>query len=264
MQIPGRSWELALAALLSMAACAAPPPAPPAPLAEEPPPAAQPAVAAHTRYEVVAGDTLFEIARDHAVSLEEVVGANAIPDPDRLEVGHVLRIPVAAAAAVPPAHDFDAGESAKAPDPPPQRSASEATMPADPPPPPAADPPPPAGDPPPAQDAGRSAEVAALLEDAQSRHQGEDYDGALDALARADAIAADLPDDEPSKRLRAQVALMTAMVNLGQGDDAAALQRFAQVLDLLPHYVPPPGAFSMRALELLEQARSSASEPVEP
>ncbi len=44
-------------------------------------------------YTVVAGDTLFVIAQRFGVSLDELVAANGITNPDRLEIGQVLIIP---------------------------------------------------------------------------------------------------------------------------------------------------------------------------
>jgi murein DD-endopeptidase MepM/ murein hydrolase activator NlpD len=45
-------------------------------------------------YTVVAGDTLFEIAKSFGVTLEELIAYNGITDPNLLEVGQVLLIPV--------------------------------------------------------------------------------------------------------------------------------------------------------------------------
>ena len=45
-------------------------------------------------YTVVAGDTLFEIAQQFGITLEELTAFNGITDPNRLEVGQVLLIPV--------------------------------------------------------------------------------------------------------------------------------------------------------------------------
>jgi murein DD-endopeptidase MepM/ murein hydrolase activator NlpD len=57
-------------------------------------------------YTVVAGDTLGEIATRFGVTVEEMVAANGLADPDVLEVGQVLLIPVAgASAAAQPALD---------------------------------------------------------------------------------------------------------------------------------------------------------------
>lgn len=185
-------------------------------------PAAPAPVVLHERYEVARGDTLSGIAWDHGVSVEELIEANPIDDLRKLEIGRVLRIPVAGSP--PPSSDFDAGpESVAEPDP------------------------------------ARNAEIAALVDQAQARLQREDYAGALEALARAEEMGAQLPDDEASRNTRAQVALMAAMVDLGRGDDAGAVHRFAQVLGLLPYYVPEPGVFSPHALELLEQARSGVA-----
>ena len=176
----------------------------------------------HERYEVARGDTLSGIAWDHGVSVEELIAANPIDDPRKLEIGRVLRIPVAGSPT--PSSDFDAGPGSVAePDP------------------------------------TRNAEIAALVDQAQARLQREDYAGALEILTRAEEMGAQLSDDEASRNTRARVALMAAMVELGRGDDAGVVRRFAEVLGLLPHYVPEPGVFSPHALELLEQARSEVA-----
>ncbi len=52
-------------------------------------------------YTVVAGDTLFEIAESFGVTLEELVAFNGITDPNLLEVGQTLLIPVAGTVAEP-------------------------------------------------------------------------------------------------------------------------------------------------------------------
>jgi murein DD-endopeptidase MepM/ murein hydrolase activator NlpD len=45
-------------------------------------------------YTVVAGDTLFEIAQSFGITLEELIAFNGITDPNLLEVGQVLLIPI--------------------------------------------------------------------------------------------------------------------------------------------------------------------------
>jgi LysM repeat protein len=42
---------------------------------------------------VVAGDTLFELAQRYSVSVEAILAANEIPNPESLNIGQVLRVP---------------------------------------------------------------------------------------------------------------------------------------------------------------------------
>lgn len=44
-------------------------------------------------YTIKSGDTLADIAQQYSISLEALVAANALPNPDVLEVGQVLEIP---------------------------------------------------------------------------------------------------------------------------------------------------------------------------
>ena len=46
-----------------------------------------------TEYTVVPGDTLSAIAKAHGVTIDEIVEANEITDPDLLRIGQVLTIP---------------------------------------------------------------------------------------------------------------------------------------------------------------------------
>jgi len=54
-----------------------------------------PAVRAEPRQHVVqAGETLGQIARDNGISLQQIIAANQVANPDILEIGQVLNIPV--------------------------------------------------------------------------------------------------------------------------------------------------------------------------
>ena len=52
-----------------------------------------PYVAGAETYEVKPGETLSEIARDHGVSTQELMGANGLTNPDRVRSGQVLEVP---------------------------------------------------------------------------------------------------------------------------------------------------------------------------
>jgi LysM repeat protein len=67
-------------------------PAPAAP--EAPPPAPEPAPAPQQAmtHTVVPGDTLYSIAEDNGVKLEDVVAWNGIEDPSRIVVGQEIRL----------------------------------------------------------------------------------------------------------------------------------------------------------------------------
>lgn len=67
----------------------------PAAGARVPPPAPAPS-AARLKHVVVAGDTLWSIARRHQVSIQTIVEANRLADPDALRLGQPLVIPVPA------------------------------------------------------------------------------------------------------------------------------------------------------------------------
>ena len=69
-----------------------PPPAPPAPQAVEPPPGWE------GRYTMKNGDSLYGIALQHRVSLEELKRANGITDPTKVWAGKVLFVPRSRAA----------------------------------------------------------------------------------------------------------------------------------------------------------------------
>ena len=65
-------------------------------------PAATPTPPPPVTYTVQAGDTLSAIAQQHDVSMEALVAANDLPDPDVLQIGQVLMIPEDDATAAPP------------------------------------------------------------------------------------------------------------------------------------------------------------------
>jgi LysM repeat protein len=74
------------------------PPEPVEPTAEPP---------TETTHTVVAGDTLFKIALDNGVTVDEIAAANGITDVDSLEIGVILIIPVPGAAAQPEAEESE-------------------------------------------------------------------------------------------------------------------------------------------------------------
>ncbi len=59
--------------------------------------AAAPTVVAATTYIVRPGDTLSAIAARHGTTVSALASANGIPDPDRIRIGQLLRIPDTAA-----------------------------------------------------------------------------------------------------------------------------------------------------------------------
>ncbi len=68
-----------------------PTPTPPEP---EPLPGPAPAPANFKEYTVVSGDMMSRIARKHGVTPEAIAKANGIPDPNKIGVGDVLKIPL--------------------------------------------------------------------------------------------------------------------------------------------------------------------------
>ena len=69
---------------------------------QPPPPSSTPETTAFETYEVRAGDTLGAIADRFGVTIEEIVAANNLENPDVLDVGDVLTIPVPAQSDEPP------------------------------------------------------------------------------------------------------------------------------------------------------------------
>ena len=66
-------------------------------------------------HEVQSGDTLFDISLRYGISVEAIVAANALLDPDRLEIGQKLIIPSSEDAVVIPGDSGDAaGDSGDA------------------------------------------------------------------------------------------------------------------------------------------------------
>jgi murein DD-endopeptidase MepM/ murein hydrolase activator NlpD len=63
-------------------------------------------------YTVAAGDTLFEIAQSFGITLEELISYNGITDPNLIEVGQVLLIPVPGSGATDPALALPAADLA--------------------------------------------------------------------------------------------------------------------------------------------------------
>ena len=53
-----------------------------------------PGMTGYLVHQVVAGDTLSEIAQENGSTVDAIVAANAIPHPDLIRVGQVLRVPV--------------------------------------------------------------------------------------------------------------------------------------------------------------------------
>lgn len=56
-----------------------------------------PGASGYIPYQVTAGDTLSKITRDEAfqgVTVEQIVAANGLKDPNKIQVGQILRIPV--------------------------------------------------------------------------------------------------------------------------------------------------------------------------
>jgi LysM repeat protein len=65
----------------------------PTPTATVEPPTATPTPEPVVEHTVVAGETLSIIAARYGVTIEDLVAANGLADPNQLEVGQVLRIP---------------------------------------------------------------------------------------------------------------------------------------------------------------------------
>ncbi|MCP5056301.1 MAG: LysM peptidoglycan-binding domain-containing protein [bacterium] len=248
-----RTGAAILVFFTTVLACATKPVAPAEPVTQ---PELSAPVVLYTRYEVVRGDMLSSIAQNHGITLEALLAENPIDDPRKLEIGRVLRIPVADSQIQP--SEFDDGFTpevdrvvAESPasdslESEPAASDSLESEPA-------------ASDSPTPKSPAEPGEITDLIDLAQRQRQDEDYAGALETLTLAEEAAVALPEDEDSRSTRAQIALTAAMVELGRGDDAGVVQRFSQVLTLLPYYAPAPGVFSPHALELLEQAREEVA-----
>lgn len=78
----------------------------PRPGGSTPPPASGP-TSGGTSYTVKSGDTLTSIAAAHGTTVDALVKANSIKDPNQLAVGQALKLPGAAAPAAPPALKYE-------------------------------------------------------------------------------------------------------------------------------------------------------------
>nr|HID14670.1 LysM peptidoglycan-binding domain-containing protein [Anaerolineae bacterium] len=79
------------------------------------PPVASPTPPGPLLYTVQAGDTLGVIAQTYGVSVEDLMAANGLTDPNVLHVGQTLVIPVGAPPLASPSGGGEGGETAEAP-----------------------------------------------------------------------------------------------------------------------------------------------------
>jgi LysM repeat protein len=70
-----------------------PTPPPPTPTPAPPTPGPTPTPQGQTSYVVQRGDELRNIAASHGVSIQSILAANDVPNPDSLRVGQTLTIP---------------------------------------------------------------------------------------------------------------------------------------------------------------------------
>ncbi len=76
-------------------------PVPVDPGVEQPEPTVEAPAAVDTVHTVLAGDTLFKIALQYDVSIEEITAVNDIPDINRLEIGQQIVIPAPGSVSIP-------------------------------------------------------------------------------------------------------------------------------------------------------------------
>jgi LysM repeat protein len=66
-----------------------------------------PTTIVYVYHEVQSGETLFKIAENYGVTVDEIIAANNLDDPDHIEAGATLRIPPGDRPVPPPAPTAD-------------------------------------------------------------------------------------------------------------------------------------------------------------
>lgn len=162
-----------------------------------------PAVAALVHV-VREGETLSTIASRYRVSALDLFAVNALPDPDRIEVGQRLVLP--AKAVVPPPQSPQAPQAPRSP----LRSRP-------------------------------SARASQLLADAEEHYRAARFDEAL-AASRAASLAMQADSDRKGELARA--AFLAGSALAGLGDEQRASEEFRRVRAIDARFTPPDGWLS--------------------
>jgi len=181
------------------------------------------------RYVVQPGDTLYSIARWQGTSVEELASANALTDPDRLQVGQELVMPPGAQpTATRPSHHL------------PRRAA--AVTPA------------PALAPVPEGAALLSVDCAIIDTDESLRNAR--FEEALVDARKARSLLRALDSQPGVAQRKARVETLSAMAEVALGRDDAARASFARALEADPLLALDADAVSPKILRVFEEARA--------
>lgn len=181
------------------------------------------------RYVVQPGDTLYSIARWQHTSVEELASANALTDPDRLQVGQELVMPPGAQPTeTRPQHDLPRRAAAVTPA---QALApeEEALLPVD----------------------------CAILDTDESLRNARFEEALVDAR-RARSLLRGLDSQPGVAERRARVETLSAMAEVALGRDDAARASFARALDADPLMALDPNTVSPKVLRAFEEARAGS------
>jgi LysM repeat protein len=225
-------------------------------------------------YTVRPGDTLSAIARRRGTSVQALVRANAIADPDRIEAGSVLQVPApsadAPATGAPEPEETSAPQTATPtgpaePEPVADAEATAEATPADPPAPQAPEAAEPAD---PTEDAAAEAPDPADLSraradvvDAELRYWAAEYEESREAAVRAHERLASW-DGVEARAVRARAYLIEGMALGALGDEDGAQDRFGEALAEDP-WIELPQPPSPKLVQLFEAAREARAADAE-
>jgi murein DD-endopeptidase MepM/ murein hydrolase activator NlpD len=177
------------------------------------------------RYVVQPGDTLYSIARWQHTSVEELASANALADPDRLQVGqHLVMPPGAKPTAARPIHHSPRHAASATPEPAPEEAAL------------------------------LSVDCAILDTDESLRNAR--FEEALVDARKARSLLRALDSQPGVAQRRAQVETLSAMAEVALGRDDAARASFARALEADPLLALDPDTVSPKILRVFEEARA--------
>jgi LysM repeat protein len=178
------------------------------------------------RYVVRYGDTLTDIARRRGLDVETLARANALADPDRLEVGQELVVPPGAKLA-PPRRSRSPRPAARAAAAPAPVPASAALLPVD----------------------------CAILDSDESLRSAR-FEQAIDQANEARRLLRALEPQPGIAERRARVEVLLGMAEVALGRDPEARASFARALEADPLLTLAPGEVSPKILRIFEDARA--------
>ena len=180
------------------------------------------------RHEVMPGDTVYRLVGHYGVTMDALLAANDLEDPDRLAVAQLIRIPAGARTGCPPAprepraRGFTAGAAAT--------PGSSWTP------------------------AGGWPEVDALLEQARDHYRTADFSRAIELASAVRARLGEAPRAKAvdARRARAEWIAASSWVGLERSEEA--LPHFAAALELDPT-LPDATSASPKIRGVVEQVR---------